>query len=161
MKAGTFFVSPGPSVPTAHSMDAPDACCKPGGNWALSFTFASGVISRLATWIWIVIAMVAALAVGIAVFGILREKRLVRNRQRASRLREEAERHGLTTNDYAARLIEQNLLGHPANAGSLWNTLTPEEWIRVATEWAEGHDRSIAPLSDEAVSRESFYEGRP
>ena len=44
----------------------------------------------MATWIWIVIAVLAAFAVGIAVFGILREKRLVRRRRQASRLREEA-----------------------------------------------------------------------
>jgi flagellar biosynthesis/type III secretory pathway M-ring protein FliF/YscJ len=44
----------------------------------------------MATWIWTVVAVIAVFAVGIVVFGILREKRLVRNRQRASRLREEA-----------------------------------------------------------------------
>ena len=78
-----------------------------------------------------------------------------------SRLREEAAKHGVEASEYAAQLIERTLPAGGASSESLWNTLSPEEWIRVATEWAESHDRSIPPLSDEAVSRESFYEGRP
>jgi uncharacterized protein HemX len=48
------------------------------------------LVVEMATWIWVLIAVVAVFAVGIAVFGSLRQKRLVRNRERASRLREEA-----------------------------------------------------------------------
>ena len=78
-----------------------------------------------------------------------------------NRLREEATRLGLNAGEYALHLIEQNLPA-PATIGkSLWNTLTPEEWQRAFDEWSNSHDRSIPPLSDEAVSRESFYEGRP
>lgn len=77
-----------------------------------------------------------------------------------SRLRQEAEKHGLETSEYTLRLIEESL---PAdrNRQSLWDTLSPEEWSRVALEWVHSHDPSIPPLPDEAVSRESFYEGRP
>ena len=78
-----------------------------------------------------------------------------------ARLREEAAKKGLDASDYAAHLIEQNLpVGAPAHE-SLWNTLTPEEWLRAFDAWANSHDTSIPPLPDEAVSRESFYEGRP
>jgi hypothetical protein len=77
-----------------------------------------------------------------------------------SRLRQEAEKHGLDTSEYTVRLIEQHLPSDGSRQ-SLWDTLTPEEWSRVALEWVHSHDTSIPPLSDEAVSRESFYEGRP
>lgn len=77
-----------------------------------------------------------------------------------SRVREEAGKHGLDAGEYTLKLIEQSL---PAvvSGQSLWDTLTPEEWRRAAQEWIDSHDTSIPPLSDEAVSRESFYEGRP
>jgi hypothetical protein len=78
-----------------------------------------------------------------------------------SRLREAAAKDGAEPGEYAARLIERALPSGGAVGSSLWNALSPEEWIRIATEWAESHDRSIPLLSDEAVSRESFYEGRP
>ena len=35
--------------------------------------------------------------------------------------------------------------------------MSAEEWERQFRAWAESHDRSIPPLSDEAVSRESIY----
>jgi hypothetical protein len=76
-------------------------------------------------------------------------------------LREVATQHGLDVNEYVRRLIEQYLPPPDTTSKSLWNTLTPEEWIQQATEWAQSHDRSIPLLSEEAVSRESFYEGRP
>jgi predicted transcriptional regulator len=77
------------------------------------------------------------------------------------RLRELARQHGLDEIEFVRRLIKQHLPAIEANEKSLWDTLTPEEWVRETTEWAQGHDTSIPLLSDEAVSRESFYEGRP
>ena len=41
-----------------------------------------------------------------------------------------------------------------------WETATPEQWVEAFEEWARGHDASSQPLSDEAVDRESIYEGR-
>jgi hypothetical protein len=78
-----------------------------------------------------------------------------------SRLQEEAARRGLGVSEYTSRLIEQSLPAQEGTSKSLWYALTPEEWIREATEWAQSHDTSIPLLSEEAVSRESFYEGRP
>jgi hypothetical protein len=77
------------------------------------------------------------------------------------RLREEAAKNGLDASQYALRLIEQSLPTPETARQSLWYTLTPEEWQRAFDEWSNSHDPSIPPLSDEAVSRESFYEGRP
>jgi hypothetical protein len=78
-----------------------------------------------------------------------------------SRLREAATQQGLGADEYARRLIEQHLPALGAERAPLWDTLTPEEWQRVTREWVNSHDTSIPPLPDEAVSRESFYEGRP
>jgi hypothetical protein len=36
----------------------------------------------------------------------------------------------------------------------------PKEWARRFHEWAESHDRTTPPLSDEAISRESIYPDR-
>jgi predicted transcriptional regulator len=78
-----------------------------------------------------------------------------------TRLREAAEHTGLNPDAYVLRILEQQLPGPETNHRSLWNTLTPEEWMRAFDEWANSHDPSVPLLSDEAVSRESFYEGRP
>lgn len=37
-------------------------------------------------------------------------------------------------------------------------TPSPAERAKAVHEWAESHRRDIPPLSDEAVSRKSFYE---
>jgi hypothetical protein len=37
---------------------------------------------------------------------------------------------------------------------------TPEEWIAKFHAWVDSHSTSTPLLSDEAVSRESIYEGR-
>jgi hypothetical protein len=39
-------------------------------------------------------------------------------------------------------------------------TATPEEWMKAFREWAESHKRNSKPLPDEAISRDSIYEGR-
>jgi hypothetical protein len=41
-----------------------------------------------------------------------------------------------------------------------YETATAEEWTLAFREWAESHDRKGPSLSDEAVSRDSIYEGR-
>jgi hypothetical protein len=42
----------------------------------------------------------------------------------------------------------------------LFRTASTDEWSRALREWAESHDRTAPPLSDEAISRDSIYEGR-
>jgi len=41
-----------------------------------------------------------------------------------------------------------------------YETATPEEWSRAWREWAAGHHSQSPGLSDEAVGRDSIYEGR-
>jgi len=41
-----------------------------------------------------------------------------------------------------------------------YETATAEEWSQALREWTNLFDQTIAPLSDEAISRESIYEGR-
>ena len=44
--------------------------------------------------------------------------------------------------------------------GQFHETATTEEWIQAFDEWAKSHDPHTPPLSDEAISRDSIYEGR-
>jgi len=41
-----------------------------------------------------------------------------------------------------------------------YETATPEEWVAALREWGDSHPRTGVPLSDEAMDRESIYEGR-
>ena len=41
-----------------------------------------------------------------------------------------------------------------------YETATPEEWEQALREWAASHPTRYPPLSDEAISRDSIYEGR-
>ena len=50
-------------------------------------------------------------------------------------------------------------LSHGAES-PLFQTATADEWSRALREWAQGHDRTVPLLSDEAISRDSVYEGR-
>ena len=47
-----------------------------------------------------------------------------------------------------------------AEAKPFWQTATPEEWSKAWREWTDGHDPDTPVLSDEAMERESIYEGR-
>lgn len=71
------------------------------------------------------------------------------------KLRNEAMRMGLPVDDYARRLLEESL--STAEAHPFWATATSEEWLRAFDEWMDSHDATLPPLSDAAVSRESFY----
>jgi hypothetical protein len=42
----------------------------------------------------------------------------------------------------------------------LYEKASPEEWARAFREWAESHTDKLPSLPDEAISRESIYEGR-
>ena len=39
-------------------------------------------------------------------------------------------------------------------------TATPEQWVEALRAWATGHNSGKPFLSDEAIDRESIYEGR-
>ncbi len=45
-------------------------------------------------------------------------------------------------------------------ARPFYQTATPEEWGRAWREWAAGHHSQSPGLSEEAVGRDSIYEGR-
>lgn len=42
----------------------------------------------------------------------------------------------------------------------LYETATPQEWIQALRDWASSHPLDTPLLSDEAISRDSIYEGR-
>lgn len=69
-------------------------------------------------------------------------------------LREQAARKGVPVENLAKTLLEESL------AEQNITYATGEEWVKAFHEWAEGHDRGIPLLSNEAISRESIYEGR-
>jgi hypothetical protein len=75
-----------------------------------------------------------------------------------ARLRREAEKQGLSTDDYARTLIERAL--PTAEPKSLWETLSPEEWQRAFDAYLAGHDATKPPLPPEAFERASFYGDR-
>jgi rifampicin phosphotransferase len=74
-------------------------------------------------------------------------------------LQQIAARHGMSASDYARRLIEQHLPLTPEKRKSLWEALTPEEWVRQTRAWAESH-RDWPVLPPGADDRATFYEGR-
>jgi hypothetical protein len=83
--------------------------------------------------------------------------------EKAEVLRAHAAAQGLTVERWVERWVEQIAEQHagaqPASIAHLQKT-NPEEWARRFHEWAESHDRTTPPLSDEAISRESIYPDR-
>jgi hypothetical protein len=75
------------------------------------------------------------------------------------RLQEEADKHRMNAHDYVRLLIERNLPPQSSLTQTLWNTLSPEEWIREFEAWTESH-RHLPILPPEAYDRASFYEDR-
>jgi hypothetical protein len=80
-------------------------------------------------------------------------------------VREEAAKHGTDDKGYVMALVTYAMIATnrkrkaPAY-GHLQTNLSPEEWGRRFDEWVNSHDAGIAPLPDEAFTRESFYEDR-
>jgi len=64
-----------------------------------------------------------------------------------------AEQNGMRLEDYVRQLIEN---APPPQEKSLMETLSPAEFAIALREWSESHTH-WAPLSDEAISRESIY----
>ena len=50
-------------------------------------------------------------------------------------------------------------LPKPPEDRPFYETAAPEEWSHAWREWAAGHASQLSGLSDEAVSRDSIYEG--
>jgi hypothetical protein len=67
----------------------------------------------------------------------------------------EARARGLSVDDYLRTLLPQTNGG--IEGRSLYETSTPEAWVRAFREWAAGHSFLSAVADD---SRESIYEGR-
>lgn len=65
----------------------------------------------------------------------------------------QAQASGMTVEEYLLAAVERALLPAPQSA------LSPEERAAAFEEWSANH-RATPPLSDQAVSRESMYEGR-
>ena len=78
---------------------------------------------------------------------------------KAEALKAQAAARGLTVERLIEKIAEQHAETHPASIAHLQKT-NPKEWARQFHEWAESHDRTTPPLSDEAISRESIYPDR-
>lgn len=74
--------------------------------------------------------------------------------EREAALRAQADARGLSLEAWLVEMTES--LAPSASIAHLQKT-NPKEWMRQFRAWAEGHDRTTLPLSDEAVSRESIY----
>jgi hypothetical protein len=79
--------------------------------------------------------------------------------EKAAALKAQAAARGLTVERWVEQIAEQQAEAQPASIAHLQKT-DPKEWARQFHEWAEGHDRTTPPLSDEAISRESIYPDR-
>ena len=73
----------------------------------------------------------------------------------AEMIAEEARARGLSVDEYLRSLLPQTNGG--AQEKRLYETATPEEWVRVFREWAASHP-ALPMLAND--SRESIYEGR-
>jgi antitoxin component of RelBE/YafQ-DinJ toxin-antitoxin module len=71
------------------------------------------------------------------------------------KLEAEAAELGLTASEYVRGLLER-MLGRPAQT-PLWMTATKQEWLKAFSAWMDGHDPTLPPLSDDAISREGIY----
>ena len=77
--------------------------------------------------------------------------------EQAAALKAQAEAQGLTVERWLQNIAENYV--PPRSFAHLQKT-NPKEWARRFHEWAESHDRTTPPLSDEAISRESIYPDR-
>jgi hypothetical protein len=73
-----------------------------------------------------------------------------------TRLREEAAKQGISAEEYARILLEEQLLNGPS---PMQRGNTPQERKRRLSEWIESN-RGLPTLPDEAFQRASFYDER-
>lgn len=79
----------------------------------------------------------------------------------------EAARHGVAAQEYALRLIADQLRYTPANGskgppGAILSYVDApqDEWERAFLAWVTSHQVSAPPLSDETLRREHLYDDR-
>jgi len=77
--------------------------------------------------------------------------------EREAALKTQAKARGLSLEQWLMEMTEQLA---PSGSISHLQKTNPKEWMRQFRSWAESHDRTTPPLSDEAVSRESIYPDR-
>jgi hypothetical protein len=77
--------------------------------------------------------------------------------EREAALKAQAQARGMSVEQWLLELAEQ--LAPSTSIAHLQKT-NPKEWARQFHEWAESHDRTTPPLSDNAISRESIYPDR-
>jgi hypothetical protein len=69
-------------------------------------------------------------------------------------LKTRAQKNGLPVSQYVQRLLEQHVPVQPVQSA-----MTPEERAKAFQDWAENFpSRRNTPLSDDAISREAFYD---
>ena len=73
-------------------------------------------------------------------------------------LEEITERYGKELNGQRIRVTTLPKQG--TQEKPFYETATAEEWTRELRAWAASHDPNTPLLSDEAMSRDSIYEGR-
>ena len=70
-------------------------------------------------------------------------------------------RYGDELSGLRLKVIVDDTSGSGTEAGKPFHeSATPEQWGEALRAWASGHDPDLPLLSDEAVERESIYEGR-
>jgi hypothetical protein len=72
-------------------------------------------------------------------------------------LRETAQRMGMETGRYALQILKQNLVSSEGWTPSLWERLTPDEWVRRAEEYLDSHGSDLPCLPDASLTREGLY----
>lgn len=71
------------------------------------------------------------------------------------RIEAEAAKRGVSVDEYVQMILERMLVS-PGELPS-WMKASKEEWLKAFNAWMDSHDPALPPLSDAAVSRESFY----
>ena len=71
------------------------------------------------------------------------------------RIKTEAAERGVSVDEYVQALL-QRMLVSPGELPS-WMNATKKGWLKAFNAWMDSHDATLPPLSDAALSRESFY----
>lgn len=70
-------------------------------------------------------------------------------------------RYGKVLGGHRLKVVVEDSITTPDEiARPFYETATSEEWSHALRTWAAGHDTAAPFLSNEALDRESIYEGR-
>ena len=69
-------------------------------------------------------------------------------------------RYGKELADRRVKVTVQETNNTATVGRPFYETETSQEWSQEWRAWAANHDRHATPLSDEAIDRDSIYEGR-